>query len=50
MFCDWLILHTRSVHVHMYVTTEMVGRCLAIKVFSRQIAGYVMVVDDHRVG
>ena len=27
-----------------------VGRCLAIKVFFRQIASYLMGVDDHRVG
>lgn len=27
----------------------IVGRCLATKIF-RQIAGYVMSMDDHRVG
>ena len=28
----------------------LVGHCLAIKVFFVQVAGYMMGVDDHRVG
>ena len=36
--------------VCVYTVLVLVGRCLAAKVFFRQIAGYVMGVNDHRVG
>ena len=34
----------------LIVATKIVGHCLATKVVFRQIAGYVMGMDDHRVG
>ena len=39
-----------SVHRCIVKIVLFVGRFLATKVFFRQIAGYVMGVDDHRVG
>ena len=36
-------------NVHVRNSINFVGCCLATKVFFRQIAIYVMGVDDHRV-
>ena len=52
MLVTYMHVHcnTCAMNIHVKLVYIFVGRCLATKVFFRQIAGNVMGVDDHRVG